>query len=243
MNLEEYRRLKETRAAQQRAKLAPLSFWKKWTSAPSDRIALIGACSTAALALFALWQLVVLRGQLSAMENDQRPWVYATNPVTMITPLHFDEAGGHVVVQFTLKNVGRTPAWFARIDGHMFSRGLQIYQDTAWHNCDKRAQMRPSELHDGITVFPNDQIVQRRLWEMPAKDIDDLKTKKALTTMLSVCVDYIGGDGEHHQSRTLYELNRRGKTNEPIFLDPQAGDVSPGDLFFNTNPDINGDAF
>jgi hypothetical protein len=204
---------------------------------------LVGAISTAALALVAVWQLLVLRGQLDAMENDQRPWVYTTTPVTMITPLHFDEKGGHVVVQFTLKNVGKTPARFSRIDGHIFSRGPQIYQNIAWENCNKRAQMPTSALYDGITVFPNDQIVQRRLWEMPVKDIEDLKAKKALTTMLSVCVDYVAGDGRHHQTRALYELNRRGKNNEPTFLDPEAGDVSPGDLYFNTNPDINGDAF
>src|SRR5262249_2807960 len=126
MNLEEYRRRNKEREASQRNKVH--SFRVSWLwSTPSDRIALLGAISTAALALVAVWQLWVLRGQLTAMENDQRPWVYITTPVTMITPFHFDETGGHVSLQFTLKNVGKTPARFAKLDGNLFARGPMFY--------------------------------------------------------------------------------------------------------------------
>jgi hypothetical protein len=244
MNIEEYRRLNEKREAQRRAKQqkAP-SLWKSWWSTPADRTALIGALSTFALAFLALLQLYVLRGQLTAMEDDQRPWVYATNPLTMITPLYFDENGGHLLLQFTIKNVGKTPARFARLDGHMFSRDKMFYPTIAWANCEKRSQTPTKSLIDGIAVFPNDQVVQRHLWEMSTKDIETLKTKKAFTTMLSVCVDYIGGDGQHHQSRSLYELNKRGKNGESLYVDPQEGNVAAGDLYFNSNPDVNGDAF
>jgi hypothetical protein len=125
----------------------------------------------------------------------------------------------------------------------MFSRNTQFYADKGWANCDKRAKLPISTLYDGITIFPNDQIVQRHMWDMSPQDIKDLRDKTAATTKLSVCVDYVTGDRRHHQTRQLYELDKRGTNNEPTFLDPQEGDVTIGNLYFATNPDINGDAF
>jgi hypothetical protein len=244
MNLEDYRRQNEKRDAAKRARLESVNREPlKWWTTPSDRIALIGAISTVALALLALFQFYVFRGQLTAMENDQRPWVYATNPIVAVTPLTFNEQGGHLILSVTLKNAGRTPARFAKIDGNMFSRAAMMYDEIAWANCNKRKNLPVNSLYDGITVFPNDQITQRHYWKMQLKDIQDIKDKKAFTIMLTGCVDYIGNDQQHHQSRFVFELDRAGKPGESLVIDPQAGDVPPERLLLSVNPDVSGDAF
>jgi hypothetical protein len=81
MNRHEYKRQNEQRAAHIKAKhLEKMNAEKvwyqrrpKWWNTPSDRFGFFVAAFTGALALFSIWQLTVMRGQLDAMERDQQP--------------------------------------------------------------------------------------------------------------------------------------------------------------------------
>jgi hypothetical protein len=83
----------------------------------NDRVIvyLTGGLLIAALLQFCTMkgQQNVMQGQLDAMEADQRPWVFAT-PAQALSPIYFDEKGGHVLIEHTLKNTGRTPGALCR---------------------------------------------------------------------------------------------------------------------------------
>lgn len=83
MDRHEYKRQNEERDARKKAKAFEKtnaeSVWyrrrPKWWHTPSDRFNFLVASATTALAIFAIWQLLVMRGQLDAMERDQQPYV------------------------------------------------------------------------------------------------------------------------------------------------------------------------
>jgi hypothetical protein len=77
----EYKRQNENRAARVKAKQleeidAEKAWYERrprWWNDPSDRFAFFVAAFTGALAFFSVWQLIVISGQLDAMERDQQP--------------------------------------------------------------------------------------------------------------------------------------------------------------------------
>lgn len=83
MDRHEYKRQNEERAARIKAKIfekvnAEKVWYRrrpKWWHNPGDRFSFFVASATVALAFFSIWQLMVMRGQLDAMERDQHPYV------------------------------------------------------------------------------------------------------------------------------------------------------------------------
>jgi hypothetical protein len=83
MDRHEYKRQNEQREARKQEKLLEKAnsekVWyqrrPKWWRVPSDRFSFFVAAFTGALAFFSVWQLIVIRGQLDAMERDQQPYV------------------------------------------------------------------------------------------------------------------------------------------------------------------------
>lgn len=83
MDRHEYKRQNEQREARTKAKaLEKVNAEKvwyqrrpKWWDTPSDKFSFLVATFTGALALFSVWQLTVMRGQLDAMERDQQPYM------------------------------------------------------------------------------------------------------------------------------------------------------------------------
>jgi hypothetical protein len=81
MDRHEYKRQNEQRDARKKANTSERAdaekVWyqrrPKWWNVPSDRFGFFVATFTGALALFSVWQLSVMRGQLDAMERDQQP--------------------------------------------------------------------------------------------------------------------------------------------------------------------------
>jgi hypothetical protein len=81
MDRHEYKRQNEERAARVKAKQleeaeAKNKGWRpSWWEPPSDRFSFFVAAFTGALAFFSVWQLIVIHGQLDAMERDQQPLI------------------------------------------------------------------------------------------------------------------------------------------------------------------------
>jgi hypothetical protein len=83
MDRHEYKRQNEDREARIKAKIlveveAKKSWHQRrprWWKVPSDKFSFFVAVATGALAFFSVWQLMVMRGQLDAMERDQQPYV------------------------------------------------------------------------------------------------------------------------------------------------------------------------
>jgi hypothetical protein len=83
MDRHEYKRQNARREARIKAKILEEAEAKKiwyerrpkWWKSPTEKFSFIAAAATCVLACFAAWQLIVMRGQLNAMERDQQPYV------------------------------------------------------------------------------------------------------------------------------------------------------------------------
>jgi hypothetical protein len=108
----------DVRAEGKSAKREPSSFFRpvvdflREPSIPSY----LTAAFTLLLALFAYyaWDEAThgtrtLQGQLSAMREEQRPWVKAD--IEIASDLTFSSSSGYVTIRYKVKNVGRSPAF------------------------------------------------------------------------------------------------------------------------------------
>src|ERR1700722_16568476 len=119
--------------------------------------------------LVALWGLYILKGTLDttkqavkvAQENlevSERPWIEVI--ATPITPLTFDNAGGHITVEFRLKNYGKSPATYVFAVTKFMSTWNPF--DALDYQQKQCAQIRATETKKipegkefGTTIFPN----------------------------------------------------------------------------------------
>jgi hypothetical protein len=81
------------------------------------------------------------------------------------------------------------------------------------------------------------------MFDVSLADIENIKTKKHRTLMITGCVDYLFPTGDkHHQSRFVYEVDRLAPTGAVLQLEPAAGNVPINEIGLMANPDIAGDA-
>lgn len=94
--------------SQAEKRLRTLFAWRPtWWEVPSDRFGFFVAFFTGALALFSVWQLSVMRGQLNAMERDEQPDVWVTDNVTAPEFRPTRETRGRIVWPWTFTNFGK----------------------------------------------------------------------------------------------------------------------------------------
>ena len=116
LNREATERQAQTRRAKEEEHKAKINWWNpinwNWT-----------ALSTCVIAGFTIliycvgvnqWrtfqgQLAVMQGQLDEMKADQRPWI--SNDIEAASDLTFDDSGGILRFRYTLRNIGRSPAF------------------------------------------------------------------------------------------------------------------------------------
>ena len=124
MDRHEYKRQNAKRQARIKAKIIEEAEAKKswhqrrpkWWKAPSDKFSFIVAVATSALAFFAVWQLMVMRGQLDAMERDQQPYIWIGDilPHPQFVPLIGEK--GAIEWAWNVTNFGKGEARDTTID-------------------------------------------------------------------------------------------------------------------------------
>jgi hypothetical protein len=122
MNRHEYKRQNEQREARIQAKKLEKSNaekrWfqrrPKWWSVPSDRFSFFVAAFTGLLATVSIWQLLVIRGQLDAMERDQQPYLSIGDKV--IQP-RIDN--GRIIWAWNVTNFGKGEAKDVSVDAFL----------------------------------------------------------------------------------------------------------------------------
>jgi hypothetical protein len=259
MNKEEYKRQNEERDKKNDAQ----SFrerWFGWWKTPSDRFAALIALFTAVLAFVAWRQLAAMRSaddkigdqvravgrQLSLMEADQRPWVFARG-VSPWSALLVSDEKVQTTLQFELYNSGKSPARFVTIQGAMFpTSASQESVLKSWNTC---AEYRKTIQYAGAVIFPSVPVPQNHVFTMDAADTAVWKTTpadKPNTLIVVGCVDYLvadeKGEPRHHQSQFVYEVDkpRHDRSFERI---PTENAVIPAsDIVLANNPTIPKDA-
>jgi hypothetical protein len=123
----EYKRQNEQREARAKAKfLEEIESQKEWYQrrpawwkTPSDKFSFFVAFFTAALALFAIWQLTVMRGQLNAMERDQQPHIWVGDKLPRPEFLPAFGTKGMIAWPWNFTNFGKGPAKNLTIDAFL----------------------------------------------------------------------------------------------------------------------------
>jgi hypothetical protein len=206
---------------------------------------------TAILALFAagaaIWSAVVFLGQLTAMREDQRPWV--STPDAPDSDLTFSDDGAFLRIHHSFKNWGKSPAlnvtgyaemrmrpspeWaFAR--EHEICSGLKVRKIT-------RPDGRKADIAEGFTIFPTDHIEptyntvmfppEVLLWRRQPRN-----EESPLPTVIG-CVDYIFSyDGSHHSTGFIYEIDMMGSEGREMLAVPDYGNISKRSVFFSLAP-------
>ena len=190
MDRQEYKRQNEQRTAQIKAKhLEKVNAEKvwyqrrpKWWNTPSDRFGFFVAAFTGALALFSIWQLTVMRGQLDAMERDQQP--YVSIGAKVIPPQIYN---GRIEWAWEVTNFGKGEAKDVTVDAF-----IRIGADGLFERSPK--QPGPGWIGDMETGRTNNGLVSTDSIYAP-DDFDALKrTNFGIGLLLEI--QYIGLNSE-----------------------------------------------
>jgi hypothetical protein len=207
--------------------------------------------ATVVSAFVSFFTLLAIRGQLDEMRDEQRPWVHFTNtnPITIDGPLRFDSTGGHLPVTFNFINGGHLPARFVFIDGSTsVVRGFANEYASSWSKCDSRRTEDDSVMRLGKTVFPEQQSPDNYRIDIPINHIDQLEQfidrGIPAAIIFSGCIDYstISDKVRHHQTRFLFEIDKRDPNNSFLHFDPRKGDIPRDQVTLAINPNVPDDA-
>jgi len=155
-------------------------------------------------------------------ELSERPWVYFAN-VALVKPLTYDPNGAQISLQFSLKNIGHSPAAATWINLTAFAEHAPDFITEQKKLCDPIRSYPPSSHAIGYTIFPGQEIVLGETVYVPRKQIEAevaywtnrFKNAKGKTTIplfpvVVGCVDYrFEFAPGHHQTPFVFTISRR----------------------------------
>ena len=184
-----------------------------WMVVFTGVLALVGAIS----ALVSLGQWSAIRGQLDAMQADQRPWIQVD--VTVGGELDLRAGWGILPLNYKIKNIGRSPATAVRVGAWRFTGknpfgGLLF--DALDRDCQAFSRRPVVEAEQAWTVFPNDEIPPDGRFEsasvgiIPAQVAVEGQAQPNGSIDVPFwfygCVDYTFGEpAVHHQTGFVFE--------------------------------------
>lgn len=193
------------------------------------------------LATIAWQQTNILDLQRRINETVERPWI-SIEDTAVKGPLLFKNGKAMLEVTFTLKNTGHVPASNVLQDGSFFVRSpAPVELGRVWENCDDFRTKPLERRGTGISIFPEQQ-QQMSFWViMMQDDVKRLTPSFQGAAILAGCVDYAFiGESARHQTRFVYEVDKRGANGETLLLNPAEGDVQTPDVILNLNPELAG---
>jgi hypothetical protein len=192
-----------------------------WWTPPADRFAGLVAIFTLCLVVVSYCQLNAIRGQLTAMEADQRPWIKAN--VEIGGPLQFPPNGiGILPLKITLTNAGKSPALNIRpaIWAFIPSRTRKDMHAEWQHRCENLRAEPLDNPARGFVLFPGDHSTLEEAGLGPISAIavtsDEIRSapidedgKKILNISIYGCFDYLAPSRElHHQTGVASQVMR-----------------------------------
>jgi hypothetical protein len=167
-------------------------------------VGIIGPIAILSAAIFA-WTGVQrqIANQQQIFQAQQRPWVYASN-ISIADPILHGPDGIQIALNFTLKNVGHSPAQHTFIGFHTY---FYLVEFSA---AIERACQSAEQEMNAITVFPDDPVVQGKNVTTPQVDIEKVQAelkgiKGSIVPTIVACVSYQfpGDDKFHHTPYAL----------------------------------------
>ena len=205
------------------------------------------------LASFAQWRAI--RGQLDAMQADQRAWLkISASPVS----ISFDRASGSAITQYRLRieNVGKSVAIGAHIEAKAIvlpssANPLQNLMPAQEYFCAESISNKATEYrernNEGVILFPGEHYPPDNMQFGGNTTISGKEIRNSFpivegreldffTEYLIGCVTYrLNLTNERHQTGFIYTIIRTDATKSPgvpLMLKP-GGDLVPPDLAFD----------
>jgi hypothetical protein len=193
----------------------PKSEWQR-------KLETFGPIAAILAAFFALSQTTIMRDQLDAMRDEQRPWLFG-RPITVTGNLVHDDSGLQIQMSFNLQNIGHSPAQhtFISFTPSLSGGGPQV---TAKVCSDAEKSMFK------LTIFPGDSFTQSVGGKIPesefAKYRDAMKNGneslvKTILPTVTACIAYKDNSGKvfHHTPYTYYlALSDANSSPLPLML-------------------------
>ena len=216
--------------------------WQEMQSGGADTHALAKAAEAQAEATKT--QLVVMKGQLDAMREDQRPWIRLD--ASLASDLTYDFSGdARILISYSVENTGHSPAIDVYVDEDTaVILGVPIAAQKAVSERQKRRGFAFSGVM-GITLFPgqkhiiykNIPIALSSIKAYQAKMESDFRHPMDTTYIPFIvgCVDYkFAFSDDHHQTGFIFDI-RKQSPNGPLVLDLKDGNVSKDRLWLIPN--------
>lgn len=188
-------------------------------------------------------QTDILERQAKLSEVVERPWI-AIQGVQPFVPLTFEDSpdGLNLLANFVfiLKNTGHIPATHVLVFP-IFSF-VSKYSDIndVWDKCDQYRTIPLANRGSGISIFPGEPGQLLGPVRMVPDDVKRLGVQPTSgAPMLVGCVDY-GNDIPRHQTRFVYEIDKKGPNGLATFFSASGGNISIPDIIVNVSPILAG---
>jgi hypothetical protein len=188
-------------------------------------------------------QTEIMERQIKLSEVVERPWI-AIEGGDVLSPLAFKDGSAVLTIKFHLKNTGHVPAAHALILGKFFYRSNYPSKELndVWIECEQYRVMPLETRGSGISIFPDQQQPMSYGAKMSSDDVKKLGVQSISgAPTFAGCIDYgWGGDATRHQTRFVYEIDKKGSDGNSIIFSPTDGDIQIADVIVNLNPFLAG---
>jgi hypothetical protein len=195
------------------------------------------------LVVTGIFQLSINESQVKLSEVVERPWV-SIEGTQVVSQLTFKDGKATLDTKFFLKNTGHVPAAHVLIGGKFFFRpGYPSKElDGVWERCEQFRATPLANRGSGISIFPDQQQPMVYSVNMAASDVKQLGTHPATgAPTFAGCIDYGWGDGlVRHQTRFVYEIDKKGPDGNATIWSSTGGDIQSSDVMINVNPILAG---
>lgn len=188
-------------------------------------------------------QTEIMERQTKLSEVVERPWIAIEN-IQVRSPLTFKDGSAILHVNFLLKNTGHVPASHVFDFGRFFFRSMHTLKelDDVWSECEKFRTISFEMRGSGISIFPEQQQWLLNTAAMVSDDVKKLGVKPISgAPTFAGCIDYgWGRDAIRHQTRFVYEIDKKGPDGNATMFSSEGGDIPIADVVVNLNPYLAG---
>ncbi len=216
-------------------------------------LAAAGACISVVLASEALEasrdQAAAAQDQLTAMGEEQRPWIKVTLQASDIHWFYFtkNNLAGDMQPQIIVKNIGKSPALSVNAVARSYFPGDDTVDEAQKKACAFATALGNAPNHYGKILFPDDQTDASKQGigtngfgifpdRIAKAQIPDGTGHSVFFFQIIGCADYIyGSPSRHHQTYFSYVVGRIIRRQRPL-LDNWSGfsvgeNVSAADIY------------
>jgi hypothetical protein len=189
-------------------------------------------------------QTEIMERQVKLSEVVERPWI-AIEGIEVRKPLAFNGGRIRLEIRLDLKNTGHVPGTHVLIFGRFIFRSKNPKElDVIWEGCEQFRTIPIEARGSGVSIFPDQQQGLTYGAIMSSEDVTQLgmSATNGGAALFAGCIDYGWGDAvTRHQTRFVYEIDKKGSGGFATMISPADGDIPIADVMVNLNPLLAGD--